>query len=238
MHFMVIRRAGGGSESETFPPAGLVEAVPCARWLRPSAHGARLRRTDDGWTLQEGPFPLDELVAGFTIVEAPSKAAALEWARGWPVADGEGDVELEVRETGCSGNCHSIDTGQAPSLTPYVVLLRSDRTTEADLVPPAEVIDRMNRRNAEGVAAGIVLAGAGLQPTSKGARLKLRGGRATVIDGPFTELKELIAGYWLIQAASRQAALDWIAAYPFPLGPGMEVELREVALRKAAMPAR
>ncbi len=238
MQFMVIRRAGGGSENDAFPPGGLVDAVPAGRWLRPSAHGARLRRTENGWTLHEGPFPLDELVAGFTIVEAPSKAAALEWARGWPVADGEGEVELEVRETGCSGDCHSIDTGRAPSLTPYVVLLRSDEATEADLVPPPEVIERMNRCNAEGVAAGIVLAGAGLQPTSKGARLKLRGGRATVIDGPFTELKELIAGYWLIQAASRQAAVDWIAAYPFPLGPRMEVELREVALRKAAMPAR
>ncbi len=238
MHFMVIRRAGGGSESETFPPAGLVDAVPGGRWLRPSAHGARLRLADGRWTLHEGPFPADELVAGFTLVEAPSKEAALEWARGWPVADGEGEVELEVRETGCTGGCHSIDTGEAPRLTPYVVLLRSDRNTEADLVPPPEVIDRMNRCNAEGVAAGVVLAGAGLQPTSKGARVKLRGGRATVIDGPFTELKELIAGYWLIQAATRQEAVDWIAAYPFPLGPSMEIELREVELRKVAAPAR
>jgi hypothetical protein len=230
MRFMVIRRADSGSETPGFPPAQLAEAAPAGRWLRPSASGTRLRCSGGQWSIHEGPFPADETVAGFAIVDVPSKEAALGWARGWPGADGEGNVELEVRETGCSGGCHSIDTGEAPRLTPYMVLLRSDATTEADLIPPPEVIERMNRRNTEGVRAGTVLAGAGLQPTSKGARVRLRAGRASVIDGPFTEIKELIAGFWLIQAATRQEAYDWVMSYPFPMLPDVIVELREVAL--------
>ena len=230
MRFMVIRRADSGSETAGFPPAQLADAVPAGRWLRPSASGTRLRCTGGQWSIHEGPFPVDETVAGFAILDVPSKEAALDWARGWPGADGEGNVALEVRETGCSGGCHSIDTGVVPSLTPYMVLLRSDASTELDLVPPVAVIDRMNARNDEGVRAGTVLAGAGLQPTSTGARVRFRGGRATVIYGPFTEIKELIAGFWLIQTRTRQEAYDWIMTYPFPMLPDVTVELREVAV--------
>ena len=230
MRFMVIRRADSGSESAGFPPAQLADAVPAGRWLRPTANATRLRCSAGQWSRHEGPFPADETVAGFAIVDVASKEAALDWARGWPGADGEGNVELELRETGCSGGCHSIDTGETARLTPYVVLLRSDATTELDLIPPPQVIESMNRRNEEGVRAGTVLAGAGLQPTSRGARVRFRGGRATIIDGPFTEIKELIAGFWLIQTATRQEAYDWIMTYPFPMLPDVTVELREVAV--------
>ena len=230
MQFMVIRRADSGSETPGFPPVQLADAVPAGRWLQPSASGVRLRCTGGQWSIHDGPFPADETVAVFALIDVPSREAALQWARGWPGADGEGHVELEVRETGCSGGCHNVETGEAPRLTPYMVLLRFDATTELDVIPPPEVIDNMNRHNEAGVRAGKVLAGAGLQPTSKGARLRFKGGRATVVDGPFTEIKELIAGFWLIQAATRQEAYDWVMTYPFPMLPDVTVELREVAV--------
>ena len=227
MHFMVIRRGDAGSESPAFPPAQLAQAVPSGRWLHPTSAATRLIRSAAGWTTQEGPFPADELVAGFAIIDVPSKGAALDWARDWPVADGEGEVVLEVRETGCSGGCAGIDTASPPQLTPYAVLLRSSPGLEADDMPPPEVIARMNARNAQDAQAGILLAGDGLQPTAKGARLKFKGGRPAIVDGPFTEIKELIAGFWLIQADSRAAAMEWVKSYPFPW-PDAVLELREV----------
>lgn len=232
MHFMVIRRAGGGSESESFPSPQLVDALPAARWLHPGARGTRLTKSDGSWTIRDGPFPAPELIAGFTFIEAESKQAALDWAMQWPATDGknagEGGVVIEVREAGCSGGCAGFATEAAPHLTAYVVLLKSDRDHEADVPVPPAVIERMMQRNADGVKAGIVLAGEGLQPSSKGARVHFAKGRPTIVDGPFTEIKELIAGFWLIQAATRQQAYDWVTSYPYPLGPDVEIELREV----------
>jgi hypothetical protein len=238
MHFMVIRRVGAGSESGAFVPAPLLghlaSAVPAGRWLHPEA--ARLQRRAGAWTIDHGPFPAAELATGFAIIDAPSKEAAIAWARDWPSADAEGEVVLEVRETGCSGGCAGIDTQSPPHLTPYAVLLRSSPGLEADEIPPPDVIARMNERNARDAQAGVLLAGDGLKPTAKGARVKFHGGRPSVVDGPFTEIKELIAGFWLIQAASRDDAIAWVKSYPFPW-PDVTLELRAVACPPAYTPA-
>jgi hypothetical protein len=163
----------------------------------------------------------------------PSRADAIAWAQAWPTADGEGNAELEVRETGCSGGCAGVDTQSPPRLTPYAVLLRSNRNFEDDVMPPREAIECMMARNAADAQAGVLLAGDGLQPSAKGARVRfgkaVDGRRASVIDGPFTEIKELIAGFWLIQAATRDEAIAWVRGYPFPFGAGTVLELREVA---------
>jgi hypothetical protein len=240
MHFMVIRRADAASERQGFASAAPAGTTPATRWLHPSAEATRLRRTGGAWTSEDGPFPAGELAAGFAIVDVPSKEDAVAWAQRWPVTGDEGDVTLEVRETGCSGGCDGIDTGSPPRLTPYAVLLRSSPALEADLMPPPEVIDRMNRRNAQDAQAGVLLAGDGLKPTAKGARIRFnsakgidgtrggaRGGKPSIVDGPFTEIKELIAGFWLIQAASREAAVAWVKSYPFPW-PEVTLELRTV----------
>lgn len=232
MHFMVIRRADAASESGGFPAtplaANLAGAVPGARWLHPGSEAARLHRRAGAWTIEHGPFPAGELAAGFAIIDVPSKEAAIAWALQWPTADAEGGAVLEVRETGCSGGCAGIDTQSPPQLTPYAVLLRSSPGLEADDMPPPEVIARMNARNAHDAQAGVLLAGDGLKPTAKGARVKFKGGRPTVVDGPFTEIKELIAGFWLIQASSRADAIAWVESYPFPW-PEVSLELRAVA---------
>ncbi|WP_338764722.1 YciI family protein [Massilia sp. METH4] len=232
MHFMVIRRADAGSESEAFPGEPLERAMPDARWLHPSREAVRLHRSAGAWSIEPGPFPAGELAAGFAIIDAPSKEAAIEWARRWPSADAEGQALLEVRETGCSGGCAGIDSQSPPHLTPYAVLIRSSPALEAELPPPPEVIARMNERNAKDAQAGVLLAGDGLKGTAKGARVKFKGGRPTVVDGPFTEIKELIAGFWLIQARTVDEAIAWVKSYPFPW-PDVTLELRAVASPRA-----
>lgn len=239
MQYMILRRADRGTEAEGFPPPQLVRAVPGATWLHPSASGVRMRRAGGQWRVTEAPFApahevIHELVAGFTVIEADSREQALAWATGWPTTDGEGDAVLEVREAGCPGGCVGFDTGAAPRTRAYAVLLRSDDASEADLEPPPSVIDTMNRANQAGIQAGIALAGEGLKSTARGGRVKFSGGKPTIIDGPFAEVKELIAGYWLIQADTLEQAMDWVRHYPFPHPDALEVELRTVHIPASA----
>jgi hypothetical protein len=229
MQFMIIRRADASSEAAGFPSAALVAAVPGAKWLHPSASGWRMLRQDGQWQVRHGPFA-DTSVAGFTFVEAPDRHAAAALAARWPTPDAEGAAVLEVREAGCPGDCHGFATGAPPRHTAWAVLLRSDAMTEADVAPPAEVIDLMNHANQAAIRAGVALAGEGLKASARGSRVKFSGGKHSFIDGPFAEVKELIAGFWMIDVASADAAMDWVKAYPFPHPDTLEVELRQVAL--------
>jgi hypothetical protein len=95
-------------------------------------------------------------------------------------------------------------------------------------MPSEELLSAMRRYNEELIKAGVLLDGAGLQPSSKGARIKFSGGKRTVIDGPFAETKELIAGYWIIEAKSREEAIEWARRVPYPQeGPESEIEIRQ-----------
>ncbi|MGH7588862.1 MAG: YciI family protein [Gemmatimonadota bacterium] len=107
----------------------------------------------------------------------------------------------------------------------FMILLKSDETTEAGVLPDKEIISEMVKYNEELVKAGVLLAGEGLHPSSKGARVKFSGTRRTVIDGPFTEAKELIAGFWLIQVKSKEEAIEWVKRAPNQVG---ESEIRQV----------
>ncbi|WP_083941252.1 YciI family protein [Pseudoduganella violaceinigra] len=230
MQYMVIRKADATSELDSFPSAELVQAVPGAKWLRPSADGGlRMRRRDGQWLYEEGPFA-DVSVAGFTFIEAEDRRAASELAARWPSADAEGSATVEVREAGCPGGCVGFDTGKAPQHGAWAILLRSDPVAEQDLEPPTVVIDIMNRANNAGIAAGIALSGEGLKSTARGARVQFSGGKPLITDGPFAEVKELIAGYWALDVATRDAAIAWVKSYPYPHPGDMEVELRKVAL--------
>jgi hypothetical protein len=109
----------------------------------------------------------------------------------------------------------------------FMVLVKGDAQSEAGVLPPPEFFGEMHKFNEELVKAGVMLAAEGLQPTSKGARVKFTGPhKATVIDGPFAEAKELVAGYWLWQVKSKEEAIAWIKRAPF--GPGAEIEIRQV----------
>jgi hypothetical protein len=108
----------------------------------------------------------------------------------------------------------------------FMILVKADQNTEAGVLPSEELLTEMGKYNEELVKAGVMLAGEGLHPSSKGARVAFSGDKRTVIDGPFTETKELIAGFWLIQVKSKEEAIEWVKRAPFD--GGTEVEIRQV----------
>jgi hypothetical protein len=107
----------------------------------------------------------------------------------------------------------------------FMIIVKADRDSEAGIMPGPEVFDAMGNFNEELVRAGMLIAAEGLHPSSRGARVRFEGHRRIVTDGPFTETKELIAGFWLIQAKSREEALEWVKRVPLQSG---ELELRQV----------
>jgi hypothetical protein len=110
----------------------------------------------------------------------------------------------------------------------FMVIIKANPETEAGIMPGPEVFEAMQRYNEELVRAGALLAGEGLHPSSKGARVRFSGGRTTVLDGPFAEAKELVAGFWLIQAKSKEEALEWVKRIPHSDDEESEIELRQV----------
>jgi len=108
----------------------------------------------------------------------------------------------------------------------FMVIVKADKDSEAGVMPSEQLLTEMGKFNEELVKAGIMLAGEGLQPSSKGVRVKFSGRQRTVTDGPFAETKELIAGFWLWQVKSKDEAIEWLKRAPFD--GGTEIELRQV----------
>ncbi|HEX2462935.1 MAG TPA: YciI family protein [Vicinamibacterales bacterium] len=108
----------------------------------------------------------------------------------------------------------------------FMILVKATKESEAGALPDERMLAGMAKYNEELVKAGLMLAGDGLQPSSKGARVRFQGNKRTVIDGPFTETKELVAGYWIWQCESKQEAIEWLKRAPFD--DGAEVEVRQV----------
>jgi hypothetical protein len=107
----------------------------------------------------------------------------------------------------------------------FMMIVKASDESEAGKLPDEKILAEMGRYNDELVKAGVLLAGEGLQASSKGARIRFDGTKRTVIDGPFAETKELVAGFWMIQVKSREEAIEWAKRIPFQEG---EVELRQV----------
>ena len=108
----------------------------------------------------------------------------------------------------------------------FMVIVKSDRNSEAGALPDTKMLAAMGNFNEQLVKAGVMLAGEGLHPSSKGARVKFADGKQTVTDGPFAETKELIAGFWMWRVKSKEEAIEWLKRAPF--GGGAEVEIRQV----------
>ncbi len=111
----------------------------------------------------------------------------------------------------------------------FMVLIKSDPNAESGALPPPEVFEAMGKYNQELIDAGVMLAAEGLAPSSKGARVHFSKGKMHVVDGPFTEAKELIAGFWIWQVKSKEEALDWLKRLPLGNAPDVNIELRQVA---------
>jgi hypothetical protein len=110
----------------------------------------------------------------------------------------------------------------------FMILIKASKESEAGVLPSEALLTEMGQFNEELVKAGVMLAGEGLQPSSKGARVKFAGAKRTVVDGPFAETKELIAGFWLWEVKSMDEALAWVKRIPNPTGVEGEVEIRQV----------
>ncbi len=110
----------------------------------------------------------------------------------------------------------------------FMVLVKATEESEAGVMPSEELLAAMGKYNEELVNAGVMLAGEGLHPSSKGARVKFSGKERTVVDGPFAEAKELVAGFWLIQARSKEEAIEWVKRCPNPMEGESEIEVRQV----------
>ena len=110
----------------------------------------------------------------------------------------------------------------------FMILIKASNESEAGVLPSEQLLTEMGQFNEELVKAGVMLAGEGLQPSSKGARVKFAGTKRTVVDGPFAETKELIAGFWLWQVKSMDEAIEWVKRCPKPTGAESEIEIRQL----------
>jgi hypothetical protein len=111
----------------------------------------------------------------------------------------------------------------------FMVIVKASKESEAGVLPDEKALAEMGKYNEELAKAGVMLAGEGLQPSSKGARVRFSGSKRTVIDGPFAETKELIAGFWILQVKSREEVIEWVKRCPNPMpGQESEVEIRQI----------
>ena len=108
----------------------------------------------------------------------------------------------------------------------FMVIVKADKNSEAGEMPSEKMLAEMGKYNEQLASAGVMLAGEGLQPSSKGARVRFTNSAPVVVDGPFAETKELVAGFWLFQCKSKHEAIDWVKKAPFE--PGAEIEIRQV----------
>jgi hypothetical protein len=111
----------------------------------------------------------------------------------------------------------------------FMVMVKASAASEAGAMPSEKLLAEMGRFNEEMVKAGVMLAGEGLHPSSKGARIRFNGDAHTVVDGPFAETKELVAGFWMIEVSSKEEAIEWMKRCPNPHGEGeAEIEIRQI----------
>jgi hypothetical protein len=110
----------------------------------------------------------------------------------------------------------------------FMVMVKATKDSEAGVMPTEQLLSEMGKFNEELVKAGVMLAGEGLQPSAKGARIRFNGSQRTVIDGPFAETKELIAGFWILQVKSKAEVIEWMKRCPNPMPGESEIEIRQI----------
>jgi len=259
MRFMMMVKGTKGYEAGVWPDEKLLAET--AKWteelvkagarldggrLQPSAKGVRVRYAGGKFTVTDGPFPeTKELIAGFCLIQAKSLAEAIEWTKRVPFQEGE--IELRPlyelfdfpvdpaekpegwREK--EEQLRAAPPARKPGTIRYLGLIKADKDTEAGALPDEKGLATMGAFLEEGAKAGIFLSGEGLQPSSKGARVRFSGSQRHVTDGPFAETKELVAGYAILQFASKADAIAWTKRFvqvdaPLRLGAVSDVEIR------------
>jgi hypothetical protein len=262
MRFMMIVKSNAKSEAGLLPSEAELEAIGkynarliesgvmlAAEGFHTSSLGTRVRITGATTTIFDGPFPeTNELVAGYWVIRVASKDEAVEWAKRIPF--GEGAVELrrvfeledfplDPSETpdGWRATETELRDAAAPARKAgtkrYVSLLKADRHTEGGVLPNEQLASDMGALIEEMAQKGALLGGEGLFPSAQGVRVRFDGERRTVVDGPFAETKELIAGFTLYQAATKAEAVEYarrcLAIHMHGTGVGSgEIEVRQV----------
>jgi hypothetical protein len=126
-----------------------------------------------------------------------------------------------------SGRVGPVSEKKEEAKMRFIAMVKANKLSESGAMPDSKLLEAMGKYNEELARAGVMLAGEGLQPSSNGARVRFSGGKRTVVDGPFAESKELIAGFWILQAKSKAEAIEWIKRCPHPFGEGeAEIEIR------------
>jgi hypothetical protein len=217
MRFIMMHKADKNSEADIPPSPELIVCMGklmeemakagvllAGEGLQPSSKGVRLKFSGGKRTVTRGPFTgSNELIAGFAIVRVESMDKAIEWAS--RLAKLVGDAEIDIgllKEPWDLGLCPKPD-GQ---MTRFMMMYKADESSEADISPTSEVMEKWTQ---DMVEAGVLLSAQALQPTSKGTRLKFAGDKRTVRDGPFTESKELIGGFCMLQVKLKEEAIEW-----------------------------
>ena len=238
MRFMMLVKASKTSETGVLPDekvlsemgrynAELVKAgaLLAAEGLQASSQGARIHYAKGKFKVVHGPFPESkDLIAGYWLIQARSMAEAIEWAKRIPFDEGEVEIrplfELEdfpvdpvEKPDGWREKEQQFRDAPPPARRAgtrrYLGMVMADKDSEAGVLPDEKVLTAMGAFFEEGIKAGVILSGEGLQPTSKGVRVRYSRTKRTVTDGPFTESKELIAGYALLQFRSKDEAIEW-----------------------------
>ncbi|HEV3028593.1 MAG TPA: YciI family protein, partial [Planctomycetota bacterium] len=208
--------------------------------------GTRVRYARGKFSVIDGPFAeTKELLAGFCLIEAKSRDEAIEWAKRVPLQEGEIEVRPLFELTDFPVDTaekpdgwrekeeqfRAVPPARKPGTVRYMGLVMGDKDTEAGVLPDEKFLSDMGAFMEEGVKSGVFLSGEGLQPSSKGARIRFSGNDRLVTDGPFTETKELVAGYAILQFTSKAEAIDWTRRFvrvdaPGRLGGESECEIR------------
>jgi hypothetical protein len=259
MRFMMLVKANKDFEAGVWPDENLLSEL--ARWseqlvkagvrlesgrLQPSSQGARVRYANGKFTVTDGPFAeTKELIAGFCLIQVNSREEAIEWARRVPFQEGEIElrplyelpdfpVDAAEKPGGWREKEEQIRAAppaQRPGTMRYMGIVKADKDTEAGVLPDEKSLAAMGAFMEEGVKSGVFLSGDGLQPSSRGARVRFSGSKRLVTDGPFAETKELVAGYAILQFTSKAQAIEWTKRFvqvdaPMRLGAESECEIR------------
>jgi hypothetical protein len=221
--------------------------------LAASSKGARVRLASKKIAVVDGPFAeAKELVGGFWLIKAPSAEEAIELAKRVPFIDGEIEIralyetddfpadaaeqpggwrDQETAARAAAPEPFATLTPRRPGTRRYLLMLKSDQLTESGAPPSEKVLSQMGALMQEMITSGVMLSGEGLKPSAQGHKVVFSGGKPTVIDGPFTESKELIAGYVMVQTRTRAEAEElarrWLEIHAAGLDGG-EIEVRMV----------
>ena len=262
MQFMMLVKASKDFEAGVLPDERMLSAMATyteelvkagalvsSERLEPSSEGVRVRYSNGKYTVTDGPFAeTKELVAGICMIEAKSREEAIEWAKRVPFKEGEMEirplfslsdypVSPDEKPDGWRDKEEQFRAGppaRKPGMVRYMGLLKAkSKATEAGVLPDEEFLSDMGAFMEEGVKAGVFLSGEGLKPSSEGARIQYSGSKRMVIDGPFAETKELIAGYAILQFTSKAEAIEWTKRFvqvdaPGRLGGECECEIRPI----------